>query len=44
MSLRKMEADLGMLTPSIASHAFAEANRWLTGHIPQDRDVILGIS
>ena len=26
----------GGVTPTIASHALAEANRWLTGQIPQD--------
>ena len=28
----------------IASHAFDEASRWLTGQMPQMREVIDGIS
>jgi len=34
----------GGLTPTMASHALAEANKWLTGQIPQALDVMLGIS
>jgi hypothetical protein len=34
----------GGVTPTIASQAFPEANKWLTGQMPQDLEVMLGIS
>ena len=37
-------AVFGGVTPTIASHALAEASRWLTGQMPQAREVIAGIS
>jgi hypothetical protein len=43
-SSRSFAAATGMRTAMISSHAFTEASRWLTGQIPQMRDVIDGIS
>ncbi len=43
-SSRNFEAVTGMRTAMISSHAFTEASRWLTGQMPQMREVIDGIS
>jgi hypothetical protein len=44
ISSRSFPAVSGIRTAMIASHAFDEARRWLTGQIPQMRAVIDGIS
>ena len=44
ISSRSFAAAAGMRTAMIASHAFDDASRWLTGQMPQMRDVIDGIS
>ena len=43
-SSRSFSAVAGMRTAMIASHAFDDASSWLTGQMPQMRDVIDGIS
>ena len=43
-SSRSLAAAAGMRTAMIASQAFDDASRWLTGQIPQMRAVIEGIS
>ena len=43
-SSRSFAAVAGIRTAMIASHAFDEASRWLTGQMPQIRAVIEGIS
>jgi len=44
ISSRSFAAVTGMRTAMIESHALDEASSWLTGQIPQMRDVIDGIS
>ena len=43
-SSRSLAAASGMRTAMIASQALDEASRWLTGQMPQMREVIDGIS
>ena len=43
-SSRSFDAASGMRTAMMASHAFTDASRWLTGQMPQMRAVIDGIS
>ena len=43
-SSRSIAAAAGISTAMIASHAFTEASRWLTGQMPQMRAVMPGIS
>ena len=43
-SSRSCAAAAGMRTAMMASHAFTEASRWLTGQMPQMRAVMTGIS
>ena len=42
--VRSLTAVVGMRVAKIASHAFAEATRWLTGQMPQIRAISEGIS
>ncbi len=44
ISSRSIAAVAGIRTAMISSHALDEASRWLTGQMPQMRDVIDGIS
>ncbi len=39
-----MAAVSGIFTARMASHALAEATRWLTGQMPQIRAISAGIS
>ena len=43
-SSRSFAAVAGMRTAMMASQALEEASRWLTGQMPQMRDVMAGIS